>query len=75
MSNAVSIDDVSYNEASELAYFGAQVLHPIVMQPAIKYDVPIRVKNSYNPDAEGTVIQKRQGPAPRLVSNRTNYQV
>ena len=73
--NAVPVDDVSYDEASELAYFGAQVLHPIAMQPAMKYDVPVRVKNSYNPDAEGTVIQKRQGPAPRLVSNRTNYQV
>lgn len=66
--NAVPVDDVSYDEASELAYFGAQVLHPIAMQPAMKYDVPVRVKNSYNPDAEGTVIKKREGPAPRLVS-------
>jgi len=66
--NAVPVDDVSYDEASELAYFGAQVLHPIAMQPAMKYDVPVRVKNSYNPQAEGTVIQKRTGPAPRLVT-------
>jgi aspartate kinase len=66
--NAVPVDDVSYDEASELAYFGAQVLHPIAMQPAMKYDVPVRVKNSYNPEAAGTVIQKRQGSAPRLVS-------
>lgn len=66
--NAVPVDDVSYDEASELAYFGAQVLHPIAMQPAMKYDVPVRVKNSYNPDAKGTVIQRRQGPAPRLVT-------
>ena len=67
--NAVPVDDVSYDEASELAYFGAQVLHPIAMQPAMKYDVPVRVKNSYNPSAVGTVIQRRDGPAPRLVSN------
>ncbi len=66
--NAVPVDDVSYDEASELAYFGAQVLHPIAMQPAMKYDVPVRVKNSYNPSAVGTVIKRREGPAPRLVS-------
>ncbi len=65
--NAVPVSDVSYDEASELAYFGAQVLHPIAMQPALKYDVPVRVKNSYNPSAEGTVIKNRDGPAPRLV--------
>jgi aspartate kinase len=65
---AVPVDDVSYDEASELAYFGAQVLHPIAMQPAMKYDVPVRVKNSYNPSAIGTVIKRREGPAPRLVS-------
>jgi aspartate kinase len=65
---AVPVDDVSYEEASELAYFGAQVLHPIAMQPAMKYNVPVRVKNSYNPTAKGTVIGKREGPAPRLVS-------
>jgi aspartate kinase len=67
--NAIPVDDVSYDEASELAYFGAQVLHPIAMQPAMKHDVPVRVKNSYNPEAKGTVIQKRVGPAPRLVSS------
>ena len=66
--NAIPVDDVSYDEASELAYFGAQVLHPIAMQPAMKYDVPVRVKNSYNPSALGTVIKRREGPAPRLVS-------
>lgn len=53
---AVPVDAVSYDEASELAYFGAQVLHPIAMQPAMKKNVPVRVKNSYNPSAEGTVI-------------------
>jgi len=56
--NAVPVDVVSYDEASELAYFGAQVLHPIAMQPAMKKNVPVRVKNSYNPEAEGTVILK-----------------
>jgi aspartate kinase len=67
--NAVPVDYVTYDEAAELAYFGAQGLHPIAMQPARKYDVPVRVKNSYNPSAKGTLIGKREGgPAPLLVS-------
>ena len=66
--NAVPVNRVSYEEASELAYFGAQVLHPIAMQPAMKHNVPVRVKNSYNPTAEGTVIM-REGDTDRLVRN------
>lgn len=64
---AVPISSVSFEEASELAYFGAQVLHPIAMQPAMKRDIPVRVKNSYNPSHEGTVIQKKEH-ADRLVT-------
>ncbi len=60
--NAVPVSHVSYEEASELAYFGAQVLHPIAMQPALKADIPVRVKNSYNPSAPGTVIDKVGNP-------------
>ena len=45
-----------YEEASELSYFGASVLHPIAMQPAMKSNVPVRIKNSYNPSAEGSII-------------------
>lgn len=63
--NAIPVNRVSYEEASELAYFGAQVLHPIAMQPAMKHNVPVRVKNSYNPTAEGTVIDNT--PTNRLV--------
>jgi aspartate kinase len=65
--NAMPVHQVSYEEASELAYFGAQVLHPIAMQPAMKHNVPVRVKNSYNPTAQGTVIMK-EGDKDRLVT-------
>jgi aspartate kinase len=58
--NAVPVSQVSYDEASELAYFGAQVLHPIAMQPARKFNIPVRVKNSYNPSAEGTIIKNEK---------------
>jgi aspartate kinase len=65
--NAVPVADVSYEEASELAYFGAQVLHPIAMQPAMRRNVPVRVKNSYNPSAVGTLI-RREKTSDRLVT-------
>ena len=47
---------VSFEEASELAYFGANILHPVSMHPAMEAGVPVRVKNSYNPQHPGTVI-------------------
>ena len=53
------------------AYFGAQVLHPLAMQPCRRAGVPFRVKNSYNPAAEGTLISSaadRGGASAPLVS-------
>ncbi|KAI8541259.1 hypothetical protein RHMOL_Rhmol08G0047700 [Rhododendron molle] len=47
---------LTFEEAAELAYFGAQVLHPQSMRPAREGDIPVRVKNSYNPKAPGTLI-------------------
>ena len=55
---AVPVPRVSYSEAAELAYFGAKVLHPVAMQPAVKAGMPVRVKNSYNSKAPGTLITK-----------------
>jgi len=65
--HAIPIDQVSFEEASELAYFGAQVLHPIAMQPAQKHGVPVRVKNSYNPSSVGTIISDEKSSEKRLV--------
>ncbi|GHU64366.1 aspartate kinase [Spirochaetia bacterium] len=53
---AKPVELVSYEAASELAYFGAQVLHPRAMQPCMKTGTPVLVKNSYNPKAPGTRI-------------------
>jgi aspartate kinase len=72
VAHAIPLDQVSFEEASELAYFGAQVLHPIAMQPAMKYNVPVRVKNSYNPSAVGTIIRQEKSETNRLV-RKTNY--
>lgn len=57
--SARPVEAVTYEEAAELAYFGAQVLHPRSMQPCIATGTTVRVKNSYNPAAPGTRIVAR----------------
>ena len=52
------IDELSYAEAAELAYFGAKILHPLCVRPARETGVPIRLLNTLNPDAEGTIIHR-----------------
>ena len=54
--SARSLPVLSLSEASELAYFGARVLHPSTMLPAIEHGVPVRVINSRKPDSSGTLI-------------------
>ncbi|MDR1786284.1 MAG: aspartate kinase [Spirochaetaceae bacterium] len=53
---ARTVAEVTYDEASELAFFGSQVLHPRSMQPCRKTGTVVRVKNSYNPDGAGSII-------------------
>lgn len=48
---------LTYSEASELAYFGAKVIHPKTMTPVVVHDIPIWLRNSFNPSAPGTCIQ------------------
>ena len=54
--NAQVIDQLSYNEAMELAYFGAKVIHPQTMEPAVARDIPIYIRNTFAPDKRGTLI-------------------
>lgn len=56
--NAHAVAEVSYNEAMELAYFGAKVIHPKTMQPAISSNpqIPIYIRNTFNPSFRGTRI-------------------
>jgi len=56
---AFPIASLKYDEAMELAYFGAQVLHPSAMIPCIDENIPVYVRNIFNPAFEGTVIQGR----------------
>ena len=54
--NAQVIDQLSYNEAMELAYFGAKVIHPQTMEPAVARDIPIYIRNTFAPEKPGTLI-------------------
>ncbi len=54
--DAKIIDSLSYNEAMELAYFGAKVIHPQTMAPAVRLGIPIRIKNTFAPETPGTLI-------------------
>jgi len=58
------IDALSYNEAMELAYFGAKVIHPQTMAPAVQKRIPIWIRNTFAPGKAGTVIQDRTAPSP-----------
>lgn len=59
--NARVIPQISFNEISELAYFGAKVLHPKTIRPILERNIPLWVKNTFNPDYPGTRIT-REGP-------------
>ncbi len=50
------ISELSFDEAAELAYFGAKILHPTCILPAQKRNIPVRLKNTMQPDAKGTLI-------------------
>jgi len=54
--NAKPIPKISYEEATELAYFGAKVLHPLALKPLIEKRIPLRVKNFFKPENPGTIV-------------------
>ncbi len=54
--DALRVRTISFEEAAELAYFGAKVLHPATILPAVQKNIPVWVLNSRNPENEGTVI-------------------
>jgi len=57
VSDAKPVRHMSYDEAAELAYFGAKIMHPSSVVPARKTNIPIKLKNTLNPKDRGTVIQ------------------
>lgn len=55
--NAKPISNISYHEAMELSHFGAKVIYPPTIQPLLRKNIPVWVKNTFTPDDHGTVIQ------------------
>lgn len=73
---ATPIKTLSYSEAAELAYFGATVLHPSTMVPAIKKKIPLVVRNINNPTHHGTrICQRAQKNGVRAIAMKNNITV
>lgn len=53
------IEELTFDEAAELAYFGAKILHPSTILPAQKYEIPVKLLNTMQPEAKGTVIANK----------------
>ena len=64
---AQTVERLSYGEAAELAYFGAKVLHPKTIQPAIEDRIPVRICNSRAPEETGTLVCAQTETTPRTV--------
>ena len=64
--NALMIDEISYAEAMEISHFGAKVLFPPTVRPALEQDIPIAIRNTFNPASSGTRITRKapQGEFP-----------
>jgi aspartate kinase len=60
---------ISFDEAAELAYFGARVLHPATILPAVRKKIPVHVLNSYKPDQEGTLITDEAPPCENPIKS------
>lgn len=58
--NTKYLEKISFEEAAEMAHFGAKVLHPLTIEPAVKKNIPLYVLNSMNPSGKGTAILRNE---------------
>jgi aspartokinase/homoserine dehydrogenase 1 len=65
--NAATLDEVSYAEAGELAFFGAKVLHPMTLRPVVERAIPVWIRDSFHPELPGTKITHSVRPTPQGV--------
>lgn len=59
VNKTIPIEQLSFDEAAELAYFGAKILHPASIWPAQQYNIPVKLLNTMEPDAKGTIIVEK----------------
>lgn len=67
INTAYTINRLSYVEATELCNFGAKVVYPPTIYPVFKANIPIAIKNTFNPDGEGTIISAESDSGGRLI--------
>lgn len=68
------LPEISYAEAAEMAFFGAKVLHPATIRPAVQKNIPVWIKNTFRPSVEGTVVRAdTQGEGLRALAARRGY--
>jgi bifunctional aspartokinase / homoserine dehydrogenase 1 len=65
VSSALSIESLTFEEAMELSHFGAKVIHPPTMLPALQKRIPIRIRNTFNPAFKGTLISDQSASSQR----------
>jgi aspartokinase/homoserine dehydrogenase 1 len=65
--NAFSQSQLSYQEAMEMSYFGAKVIYPPTMIPAIESQIPIYIKNTFQPENVGTLIHQKSEVSKGLI--------
>lgn len=69
---AFPVSSMSYEEALEMSHFGAKVIYPPTIIPALEKKIPVRIKNSFNPTAPGTLISDNPEPYPHTVKGITS---
>lgn len=73
VNHTVPVEQLSFEEAAELAYFGAKILHPASIWPAQQYKIPVRLLNTMDPEAKGTLItQEAAGSGVKAVAAKDN---
>lgn len=65
---AFTIPELTYKEAMELSHFGAKVIYPPTIQPTLVADIPIRILNTFNPEAPGTLVSTKQPCTNRIIT-------
>jgi aspartokinase/homoserine dehydrogenase 1 len=72
VAKAFSIERLTYEEAMEMSHFGANVIHPPTMQPALNENIPIKIRNTFNKEFAGTIISDNITPGSYLVKSVTS---
>ncbi|MBU1992119.1 aspartate kinase, partial [Patescibacteria group bacterium] len=73
--DAQALDRLSFEEASELAFFGAKVLHPKTINPAVAANIPVKILNTFNVDAPGTLIVNDENESIKSVTYKKDITI